>query len=216
MALTLVIGNKAYSSWSLRPWLAMAHAGVAFEEVRIPLYAPGSDAAIRRYSPAGKVPVLIDGPTTVWDSLAILEYLAEMHPDRMFWPADRAARAHARSVCAEMHASFTALRTRMPMNVRRRLPGRGRAPEVERDIDRIVSIWSDCRARYGGDGAFLFGRFSIADAMYAPVVTRFHTYAVTLTGAARDYADRMLSLPALRRWYAEAAQEAEVIAEYEG
>jgi glutathione S-transferase len=215
MALTLVIGNKAYSSWSLRPWLLMTHRGIAFDEIRIPLYAPDSSARIRSYSPAGRVPVLIDGAVTVWDTAAIFEYLAEQYPEKTLWPRDRQARAHARSISAEMHSGFTALRSHMPMNVRRSLPGRGRTPEVLQEIERVVSIWTDCRTRHAAAGAFLCGNFSIADAMFAPVVTRFQTYQVELDGPAREYADTMLALPAMQRWYREALIEAETIAEYE-
>ena len=210
---TLVIGNKAYSSWSMRPWLAMMQTGLAFDEVKIPLYADGHAAKIRKYSAAGKVPVLIDGATTVWDSLAICEYLAERHPDRQLWPADAAARAHGRSISAEMHSGFVALRTNMGMNVRRSFPGIGMTPEAAADIARIGDIWNDCLRRYGGP--FLLGEFSLADAMYAPVATRFKTYAVTLPGAAQRYAEMLLALPAMRDWYAAANTETEVLPQYE-
>lgn len=210
---TLVIGNKAYSSWSLRPWLAMKHAGIAFDEVRIPLYQGGHQARIAQYSPAGKVPVLIDAGNTVWDSLAICEYLAERHPERRLWPADVAARAHARAISAEMHAGFAALRGNMGMNVRRSFPGIGMTPEVASDIARIEAIWNDGLRRYGGP--FLCGGFSIADAMYAPVATRFETYAVALSAPARKYADTLLALPAMQEWYAAARAEAEVLPQYE-
>ncbi|HUF22274.1 MAG TPA: glutathione S-transferase family protein [Burkholderiales bacterium] len=215
MALTLVIGNKAYSSWSLRPWILMTHCGIAFDEVRIPLHAADSNARIRSYSPAGRVPVLIDGAVTVWDTAAIFEYLAEQYPDRTLWPRDRQVRAQARSISAEMHSGFAALRSHMPMNVRHSLPGRGRTPEVLKEIERVVSIWTDCRTRHAAAGPFLCGNFSIADAMFAPVVTRFQTYQVELDGPAREYADSMLALPAMQRWYREALIEAEMIAEYE-
>jgi glutathione S-transferase len=215
MALTLVIGNKAYSSWSLRPWLLMTHCGIAFDEIRIPLYAPDSSARIRSYSPAGRVPVLIDGAVTVWDTAAIFEYLAEQYPEKTLWPRDRQSRAHARSISAEMRSGFAALRSHMPMNVRRSLPGRGRTPEVLQEIERVVSIWIDCRMRHAAAGAFLCGNFSIADAMFAPVVTRFQTYQVELDGPAREYADTMLALPAMQRWYREALVETEAVAEYE-
>lgn len=215
MAPTLVIGNKTYSSWSLRPWLLMSHCGIAFEEVRISLYSQDSAVRIGRYSAAGKVPVLVDGTTTVWDSLAICEYLAETHPEMTLWPTDRAARAQARSVSAEMHAGFAALRSHMPMNVRRSLPGRGRAPDVMKDVERVVSIWTDCRSRHAAAGPFLFGAFSIADAMFAPVVTRLQTYQVGLAGAASEYASAILALPAMQRWYRAALAEPETVAEYE-
>ncbi len=210
---TLVIGNKAYSSWSLRPWLAMKHAGLAFDEMRIPLYQDGHLAKIQKYSPSGKVPILVDGGTTVWESLAICEYLAERHPDRQLWPADAAARAHGRAISAEMHAGFSALRGSMNMNVRRSFPGVGMHAGVAADIARIEALWNDSLKRYGGP--FLLGGFSVADAMYAPVATRFRTYAVALSGAAQRYADTLLALPAMREWYAAANVETEVLPQYE-
>lgn len=210
---TLVIGNKAYSSWSLRPWLAMKQAGLAFDEVNISLYEDGHDAKIRKFSSAGKVPVLVDGDTTVWDSLAICEYLAERHPDKSLWPAAAAARAHGRSISAEMHAGFAALRTNMGMNVRRSFPGVGMTPEVKMDIARIEAVWREGLQRYGGP--FLLGSFSIADAMYAPVATRFRTYAVALQDDAQRYADSLLALPAMREWYAAAHAETAVLPQFE-
>jgi len=212
--LTLVIANKSYSSWSLRPWLALKQTGTPFDEVVIPLRHPETAAKIVQWSPAGRVPVLRHGGVTIWESIAILEYLAELFPAANLWPADPAARAHARSISAEMHAGFTALRSNMPMNLRRHLPGRGRTPEVEKDIARITALWRDCRERFGSGGPFLFGTFSNADAMYAPVVTRFETYEVALDAACRDYADAILDLPAMRSWSAEAAAEPWTIAEY--
>ena len=213
--LTLVIGNKNYSSWSLRPWLLLRQAQIPFEEVRIPLYTPTSKAEIRRYSPSGKVPALIDGDVTVWESLAICEYIAERFPDRGLWPADPKARALARAVSTEMHAGFTALRTHMSMNCRRRWPDKGRAPGVQEDIDRICAIWNECRTRFGGDGPFLFGRFSVADAMYAPVVLRFETYVVPLDPVARAYSDAMLALAPLQEWIAAGKAETEVLPAFE-
>ena len=210
---TLVIGNKAYSSWSLRPWLLMKHAGIAFEEVRIPLYQDGYAAKIRKYSPAGKVPVLIDGGVTLWESLAICEYLAERHPDKRLWAQDATARAHGRAISAEMHAGFAALRANMTMNVRRVLPRKEVSPEVAADIARIETLWSESLHRYGGP--FLLGAFSVADAMFAPVATRFKTYAVALSAASQQYADRLLALPAMQDWYAAAAAETEVLPQYE-
>lgn len=213
--LTLAIGNKNYSSWSLRPWLVLRQAGIPFEEVRIPLYCPESDAALAKWSPSGKVPALHDGTATMWDSLAICETLAERFPEKRLWPADAAARATARAVSAEMHAGFAALRTHMSMNIRARRPGQGRTPECLADIGRIVAIWTTCRTRYGAGGAFLFGDFSIADAMYAPVVLRFQTYGVALNGAAKSYAETILALPALQAWVADAIAESERIAQFE-
>lgn len=211
----LVIGNKNYSSWSLRPWLLLQHFAIPFEEVRIPLYQPGSREEILRHSPSGHVPVLIDGETVVWDSLAICEYVAEMPAARGAWPADRAARARARSVAAEMHSGFTALRHAMHMNVRAR--GR-RVPvtaEVADDAARIQSIWASCRAAAASDGAWLFGAFSVADAMFAPVAFRFQTYGVACDGLAASYLRTLLDHPALQRWAAAAADEQEVIASSE-
>ena len=213
--LTLVIGNKNYSSWSMRPWLVLRQAGIPFEEVRIPLYRPESAVELAAWSPSGKVPALHDGDLSVWDSLAICEYLNERFPDKQLWPRDATARAVARSVSAEVHAGFTDLRQNMVMNIRARYPGQGRTPECLADIERILAIWADCRARFGGGGDFLFGRFSIADAMYAPVVLRFQTYGVALTGAAKDYADAVLALPALQAWVADAVAETERIEKYE-
>ena len=170
MALTLIIGNKNYSSWSLRPWIAMKVAGIAFDERVIPLYEPGSREEVLKFSPAGKVPVLIDGDSRVWESLAILEYLAEKFPAAGLWPKDAAARSHARVVASEMHAGFMALRRNCPMNVWLPPKTRPLPDEVKPDVARIEALWSDCRARFGKGGPFLFGAFGAADAMYAPVV----------------------------------------------
>jgi len=207
----LVIGNKRYSSWSLRPWLALAHHGVAFEEVVIPLYRDGSGEAIREHSPSGKVPALIDGAVTVWESLAILEYLAERFPDLALWPRDPARRALARSVSSEMHGGFAALRDALPMDVLADEPGRPRGAAAEADIARIGAIWRQCREAAGGEGPFLFGAFGAADCMYAPVVFRFDRYGVPLDPACRAYADAMLGLPAIRRWVEAARAEPWVI-----
>jgi len=203
----LVVGNKNYSSWSLRPWLAMKVLGIPFRELRVPLYGPASKAEILKHSPAGKVPILADGETHVWDSLAILEYLAEQHPG--VWPADAKLRARARSVSAEMHSGFPNLRQHMSMNIRRRHPGKGRTPESLADVRRIVEIWSECR------GPFLFGPFCGADAMYAPVVLRFRTYEVELPPACRAYADAVLALPALQEWIRDAEREAESLPQFD-
>ena len=211
--LKLVIGNKNYSSWSLRPWLAMKVAGIGFAEERIPLYGPGSKEKILAFSPAGKVPCLIDGDLRIWDSLSICEYLAEKTPS--LWPQERSARAHARSISAEMHSGFQNLRTHMSMNIRKRFPGKGRTPGVMAEIARIADMWSECRERFGASGPFLFGRFSIADAMYAPVVLRLRTYEVELPSEARAYADAILALPALQEWMAAAASEKESLPQFE-
>jgi len=212
---TLVIGNKNYSSWSLRPWLLMRNAQLPFEEVRIPLYTPESKQRIREYAPSGKVPCLLDGALAVWDSLAICEYLAECHPGLHLWPSSTEQRAHARSISAEMHSGFTNLRSRMSMNCRGRFPGHGRTVEVAGEIDRIQRIWGECRGRHAEAGPFLFGRFSIADAMFAPVVLRFRTYEVQLNPVCRTYADAILALPAMQQWLGEAVAETEVIAAFE-
>ncbi len=196
----LVLGNKNFSSWSLRPWMVIQHLGVPCEEEVVPLDQPDTAERIARVSPAGRVPVLIDGDVTVWDSLAICEYLAESFPDRQLWPADRAARATARAVAAEMHSGFTALRTHCPMKFKEVFEPRPLAKELQADVDRIVSLWEDARRRFGAAGPFLFGSFSIADAMYAPVVSRFHTYGVSPGGAAGAWADLMWSSPAMQRW----------------
>jgi glutathione S-transferase len=212
-AFTLVIGNKNYSSWSLRPWLAMKMAGMEFAELVIPLHRDATATEIARHSPGAKVPALRHGDLVVWESIAILEYVAETVPEARLWPEQRQARAVARAVSAEMHAGFVALRTHMPMNIRGSKSGRGRTPEVDADIRRIVAMWEDCRTRFGAGGPFLFGAFGNADAMYAPVVTRFNTYGVALEGTARAYADAILAMPPMREWFAAAAAEPWTIAE---
>ena len=209
----LLIGNKNYSSWSLRPWLALTEFGIPFEEERVPLFVPGYKERILAASPAGKVPVLIDGSVAVWDSLAIGEYLGEKFPERGVWPRDVAARAHARCVSAEMHSGFQNLRGQMPMNIRKLFPGRPRTPEVEADVARVTALWGECLRASGGP--FLFGDFSYADAMYAPVVTRFTTYDVHLDGAALDYSNRIWSLAGMQAWRAASVAESEVIEAYE-
>lgn len=214
-AYTLIIGNKAYSSWSLRPWLLMKHAGIGFEENRISLYEHDSKQTLLRYSGAGKVPVLRHGELIIWDSLAICEYLAEKHPEKRLWPADAAVRAHARSTSAEMHSGFGNLRSQMPMNVRRKIPNRATTREASADIARIQEIWEECRSRFGGTGPFLYGEFSIADAMFAPVVSRFHTYGVALSDTGADYSRHILALPAFLEWVAAANAETEVNPSYE-
>jgi glutathione S-transferase len=206
--LTLVIGNKNISSWSMRPWVAAKAFGIPFTEVRVLLDQADTAANIARYSDAGRVPVLLAGEITVWDSLAIAEYLAEQFPDKHLWPQDVAARALARSVVAEMHSGFAGLRTAMSMNIKARLPGRGRTPEAQADIGRICEIWEECLARYGHRG-FLFGEFSIADAFFAPVVTRFQTYGVALAPALQAYCERVLAHPAVAEWIDAALRETE-------
>jgi len=203
--LKLVIGDHNYSSWSLRPWLVLKQAGLPFETVRIRLRESGTKAEIYKYSPSGKVPCLIDGEVIAWDSLAICEYLAERKPS--LWPASSQARAEARCISAEMHSGFGALRHSMPMEIHASKPYDGRTPEVAADIARIVSIWESCRSRFAKDGDFLFGSFSIADAMFAPVVWRFLTYAVELPPASRAWVETMCALPAMQEWRAAALAE---------
>ena len=207
----LVIGNKAYSSWSLRPWLALKHLGVAFAETRVPLYVHGYKEELLKYAPSGKVPVLKHGAVTVWDSLAICEYLAELFPEAGLWPQQAEARALARSISAEMHSGFGAIRSAMPYNCRARDRHVPISAEIQKEIDRVQAIWRDCRSSYGKGGPWLFGRFSIADAMYIPVAGRFVTYSVPLDTVARAYADAALDHPAVREWTAAAMQETEVM-----
>lgn len=207
---TLVMRSKNYSSWSLRPWLLMKYFDLPFKEVLLKF-----DDPIRPYSPNAKVPALRDDDLVIWESLAICEYLAERHPDRAMWPRASRARAVARAVSHEMHAGFAALREHMPMNCRKQFPTKGHTSSVEVDVRRITEIWRDCRAAYGSDGLFLFGAFSIADAMYAPVVWRFTTYAVTLDPVSEAYRTTMLALPAMQEWSAAAQADPEVIPQYE-
>jgi glutathione S-transferase len=209
--LTLVIGNKNYSSWSMRPWVALTAFGIAFSEVRILLDKPDTATRIAEYSAAGRVPVLIAGDMTIWDSLAICEFAAEQFPDLHMWPSDVAARAMARSVTAEMHSGFAGLRRDMSMNIKKHLPGRGRTPDAQGDIGRICEIWEECLSRFGHH-QFLFGDFSIADAFFAPVVMRFKTYGVSLAPALQAYCDRMQAHPAVARWVREALAETETAA----
>lgn len=199
-ALTLVVASKHLSSWSLRPYLALAHTGQPFGEVVIALGQADTPETLRKHSPSGKVPVLWHGALAIWDSLAICEYLAEQFPEARLWPDAREARAWARAATAEMHAGFQALRANMSMDLRNTKPGQGRAPGVAEDIARITALWTECRARFGQGGPFLFGAFSIADAFYAPVVTRFVTYGVELDAGCAAYRDAVLALPAMRAW----------------
>jgi glutathione S-transferase len=213
MTLRLILGNKNYSSWSFRPWLALRMAGIAFEETVLPIYTPGAREKILEYSPSGKVPVLIDGTVRVWESLAIIEYAAEKFPASALWPQQSDARAHARAVANEMHGGFLPLRRNCPMNMRR-VPGAIElSPDVLANVARIDEIWTDCRARHGGP--FLFGGFGAADAMYAPVVSRLHTYGVAVGPIARAYMDAVMSLPAWAAWQAGAMEESWVLPEFE-
>ena len=213
--LTLVIGNKNYSSWSFRPWLAMKEFDLQFNEIRIPLCIPGSAEKIRHYSPSGRVPILLHGSQTIWDSLAIMEYLAEEFPDLHWFPEDKTARAIARCISAEMHSGFFKIRENMPMNCRARYPGKGMALGVPQEIDRITTIWRECRQKFGGNGDMLFGKFTIADAMYAPVVLRFVTYGVEVDRVCQDYMEAILGLTAMQEWLKAAEVEEEVLTKYE-
>jgi glutathione S-transferase len=209
MRARLIIGNKNYSSWSLRSWFLLREAGIDFDEHRIVLDATGSASAIREFSPAGKVPILQLDRVTVWDSLAIAETIAERWPEKNLWPDGADVRAHARSISAEMHSGFAALRESMPMNCRAMGRRVALPDELTADIDRVIAIWSDCHHRYGGD--WLFGEFSIADAMYAPVVLRFRTYGINLPESANVYPRRLLQSTAMQDWLAAAESETEVI-----
>jgi glutathione S-transferase len=213
--LTLIIGNRNYSSWSLRGWLAARLCGMDFRTELVRLSEPGSHAALVGHSPAGRVPVLKHGDHVVWDSLAIIEYLAELCPQAGMWPAEADARAMARSISAEMHAGFAALREGMPMNLRKKLPGKGHGPGVADDIARICALWRDAREKFGGEGPFLFGRYSAADAMYTPVASRFRTYAVALDATCQAYADAVLEWPAFLAWQTAALDEPWIIPEDE-
>ncbi len=213
---TLYIGNKNYSSWSLRGWLMAKASGISFEEVLIRLRQPNTKAEVLRHSPSGRVPALVHGEVSVWESLAIGEYLAELFPDAGLWPQDRGARAVARAVSTEMHAGFSALRNHFPMNMRSSFPNRASTPEVQADIDRINAIWHDCRTRFGKEGPFLFGAtFGNADAMYAPVVSRFRTYKVELDAGAQAYCDAVWSYPPMQEWAAASKNEPWVIEDSE-
>jgi glutathione S-transferase len=216
MTLTLVIGNKNYSSWSMRPWLALKASGIAFEERFIPLYTgPAEKQRILDITPAGKVPALIDGDITVWDSLAIIEYVAERFPNAGLWPANPASRAHARSISAEMHSGFSALRRECGMNLHRLVAAKPLSDNARADIARIQELWTNCRQRSAKAGPFLFGTFSAADAMYAPVMHRFRTYAIEMPSPVREYMDAMMALPAFRRWTEEGLAETLVIEKFE-
>jgi glutathione S-transferase len=216
--LKLVIGNKAYSSWSMRGWLAVKQSGLAFEEVVVPM--DGAEWAARLQDPlfarsGGKVPILVDGDTIVWDSFAILEWLADKAGPQLYWPEEETARAMARSIAAEMHSSYAALRTHCSMNVRRRFEPRELPADAQADIARITALWEEARSRYGSGGRFLFGAFGAADIMFAPVVTRFDSYAVPLSGAAAEYRDTMMDHVWMREWIDAAHREPWTIPHYE-
>lgn len=211
--LTLVIGNKNYSSWSLRAWLFLKQVGVPFTEVRIPLFTKTTQTQLAKYSPSGLVPILIAGETTIWDSLAICEYIAETH--QQGWPEQPIARAQARSVAAEMHSGFKALRSEMPMNCRARRVGVTPSTACHANIQRILSVWQSCCQTYGGEGPWLFGKFSIADVMYAPLASRFVTYGVSLPQIAQDYINTIFEHPGMQEWIKAAEVEPEIIQESE-
>lgn len=215
MSLHLVIGNKNYSSWSFRPWLAMKVAGIDFDETVISLDATDFKTRLAALGGSGRVPMLIDGDVRIWESLAILEYLVEKFPEARLWPKEPAARAHARAVACEMHASFVSVRRHLPMNVARPVKSRALDAGSAKDVARIDTIWSECRKKHGGGGPFLFGAFSAADAMFAPVVWRFHTYAVEVSPTALSYMREVMTLPAWQEWRDAARRETWVLAEDE-
>ena len=209
--LTLVIGNKNYSSWSLRPWMALSMAGIPFDEEVIQLDQPGTKAKITAHSKAGRVPILRHGKITVWESLAILEYLADVFPEKNLWPKTRAARALARAISSEMHAGFSPLRNECPMNLRRPRKPVTMSDAASANIERIENMWRECRANFGKSGKFLFGKFCNADSMFAPVVTRFDTYAIKVAKDTRQYMDNVLATPAFKRWKKDALKETWII-----
>ena len=215
---TLAIANKAYSSWSLRAWLALKQTGAEFDEVVIPLREPDTRSEILKYSPSAKLPALIDGETTVWESLAIIEYLAETFPGAGLWPKDASARAYARAAASEVHAGFLALRRAMPMNLRRHFPARTLDEAVIADLNRVQAIWRETRRRFDtacGEGPFLMGAFSAIDAMFAPTASRFETFGVALERHAADYAGAIMSHPFMEEWRAAAENEPWIIAAFE-
>ena len=214
-ALTLVIGNKNYSSWSMRPWVLMKQLGIPFEEKKLRFHSSEWDAQIERWSPSRLVPVLWNGDQVVWDTLAIAEALHELFPDKGVWPKDPVARAFARSASAEMHSGYRDLRGAMPMNIRASHPGKGMNPAVQANIDRIETLWKEARTRFGSGGPFLFGAFCAADAMFAPVTTRFRTYGVRLSTESQRYCDAVLAAPGVRAWVDDAMKEKEFVADDE-
>jgi glutathione S-transferase len=215
VALTLVIGNKNYSSWSLRPWMAMKVAGIAFDEVLIPLRTDDFKRRALQTSGTGKVPALVDGAVTVWETLAILEYLHERFPSAGLWPAEATARAHARTIAAEMHAGFMPLRRDCPMNLWHPPFQKALAEDAAADVTRLDAMWTDCRRRFGEGGPFLFGAFGAADAMYTPVVARLHTYGIAVGAASRDYMAATMALPAWKEWRSAALLEPWVLSHNE-
>jgi len=204
----LLIGSKAFSSWSLRPWFLLKEAGIAFEEILVPLYRENTEANIRAYSPTGKVPCLMDGVVTVWESIAICEYLAEQFPEKRLWPETVAARAEARALAAEMHAGFAGLRSQCAMDLLNTYATPILTADTAKDLARIAGIWEYLRGRHARQGPYLFGNLSIVDAMFLPVATRCRTHALPLPERAQAWADFMLARPAVQQWYADARQEA--------
>jgi glutathione S-transferase len=213
--LKLIVANKAYSSWSLRPWILLAHFKIPFEDVVIPMGRPETRAEMLKYAPTGKCPSLVDGKIVVWESLAILEYIAELYPEKAIWPKSKAARADARSLASEMHAGFQTLRQNCPTNFRRKPKAIALDEATGADIARIEAAWADARATFGKAGPFLYGRFSAADAMFAPVVNRFHAYAIPVSKPTRAYMDAIMALPAWKAWIADAEAEPWAIEKYE-
>ncbi len=211
----LVVGNKNYSSWSLRAWLLLKQAGIPFEEETVSFNAGDFAERVLRHSPAGRVPVLVDGETTVWDNLAIAEYVAERFPEKKLWPGPRAVRAHARSICAEMHSGFADLRAQLPMNCEARFERVLETRATSRDIERVLGMWRECRARQVQGGPFLYGHFTVADAFFAPVVRRFLGHSVELPDVAAAYARTIDELPAMREWMAAALAERDFVDEDE-
>ncbi len=207
MPLKLILANKAYSSWSLRPWILLAHFKIPFEEAVIPMDEPETRANMLKHAPSGKCPSLHDGKTAVWESLAIIEYVAETHPEKAIWPRAKAARAHARSLANEMHAGFGALRQACPTNFRRPVRAVAVSEEVRADVARIEEAWAHARETFGTAGPYLFGRFSAADAMFAPVVNRFHVYDIPVSKPSRAYMETIMTLPAWKAWIAAAEAE---------
>jgi glutathione S-transferase len=213
----LYIGNKVYSSWSMRPWIVMKAKGIAFEERLVQLRAADFPAHVKTFSPSGKVPCLVDGDVTVWDSLAIMEYLAEHAPEKGIWPSNAKARAHARAISAEMHAGFQPLRQACPMAITQRFAAKPVSADVAANVTRIIAIWKEARAKFGAsaNGQFLYGEFSAADGMYAPVVSRFHSYSIDVDAVSQAYMDAMRTHPAYQAWVAGAAAEPWVLAQNE-
>jgi glutathione S-transferase len=213
----LVIANKNYSSWSLRAWLYLTESNIAFEEIQIPLFTDNWQEEVARYSPGGLVPVLLDGDITVWDSMAIIEHVREQHPDAVGWPVPDRARAHARSVSAEMHSGFLALRGELPQNlrVRRKLDIGQLSEKCRKDIGRVDALWTECRKQYGGDGKWLFGEFSIADVMFAPVALRFLTYSIPISDQSREFVEAICELESVQQWIEDSRAESESLSFYD-